>query len=193
VGESPHRPHHLALDAQRLAARGQQHERRAAAEQRVGQRGRALDHVLAVVEHHEQAPPGHGRRQRVGQGTRVVGRGRLPHAERGRHGRRRVGARREGGELHPPHAVDDGRVPRRERGNRAGHLAGEPGLPGPARTRQRDQPGAAEQLAHLCQLAPAPHEGGQGHRDVMQPGGGGVGVPDPARRGKAWSAGRQAA
>jgi len=57
--------HPLSVDAQRLAAGGQQRQVRAAAQQRIGQPGAGADHVLAVVQQHQEPPPAHRLCQRV--------------------------------------------------------------------------------------------------------------------------------
>jgi hypothetical protein len=68
VGRNAHRRHPvhvLPADAQRLPAGGQQGQVRAAPQQRVGQLGARPDHVLAVVQQHQQAPPAHRLGHRV--------------------------------------------------------------------------------------------------------------------------------
>jgi hypothetical protein len=52
-----HAPRGLARDAQRLAARGEDVERRAAPQQLVDEWPHATEHVLAVVEHDEAVEP----------------------------------------------------------------------------------------------------------------------------------------
>jgi len=64
-GQRWHPVHLLPVDAQRLAAGGQQRQVRATAQQRVGQLRAGADEVLAVVQQHQQAPPADRLHERV--------------------------------------------------------------------------------------------------------------------------------
>jgi hypothetical protein len=186
VREPGHRPHGLALHTERLAAGGEQREPRAAPQQQVGQRGRAVHDVLAVVEHEEEAARRAGGAaecggQDVGEDAGFVGAGRMADAEDRRHGGRGIGVRRERGEIDPPHAVGEGRPasrrPPRRRTRAAGCarrlrrarglLAGEARLSRPAGAGERDQPCAPQQLADLVEVTRPPDEVGEGGRHIV--------------------------
>ena len=64
--ERGHRPDGLAADPQTLAARRQEAQPRAVAQQVFGHLGGRGDHVLAVVEHDEQLPVADPRRRAAG-------------------------------------------------------------------------------------------------------------------------------
>ena len=67
--ERGHRPDGLVRDAQRLLAGGQDLQLRAGAQQPCGQRGTGRYHVLAVVQHQQQAPGLAGARASVSSGA----------------------------------------------------------------------------------------------------------------------------
>jgi hypothetical protein len=112
VRERRQRPHGLAVAAEGHAARREHGQARAGAEERVGQRGAALEHVLAVVEHEEGAPAPDG----VGDRARQRVSGGRAHAERRGDGRRDVGVGGQGRELHPPDPSRERRRPAARRG-----------------------------------------------------------------------------
>jgi hypothetical protein len=122
---------------------------------------RRADHVLAVIQHQQQLPPGQHPRQDPGRRPARL----LPHPQRRRHhGRhqRRVVHR---GQLGQPHPV---REPAR---HLFGYLAGQPGLARPARPGHRHQPVAAQQARDLAHRPGPAHEAGQrGHETVHAPG-----------------------
>ena len=104
--------------------------------------GGGVEHVLAVVEHEQQAPP----RQRLGDavGHRPAGCGVIPSTVGHRIGHgRRVADRRQ---LDEPHSV-------RELGDQlGGDLHGQAGLADAAHPDQRDQPVTSHQLGQLLHL-----------------------------------------
>ena len=108
------------------------------AHQRLGDPRRRLDHVLAVIQHDQEAPGAHGRRHPLG-GLRAGEREPEGHRNRGRH---QPGIRQRR-ELGDPDAVRVARqaLPR--------DLQSQPGLADTARPDQRHEPVDAEQLRHL--------------------------------------------
>ena len=136
----------LARDPQPLpAGRQDPHVITGLQQARAQLRGRA-DHVLAVVQHHQQLPPGQHPRHRLRRGHPRL----LPHPQRHRHHRanpRRIPHR---GQLGQPRPV---REPAR---HPPGHLAGQPGLAHPARPGHRHQPVLLQQARDLAhRLLPA--------------------------------------
>ena len=142
-------PHLLACDAERFPAGGQDAQAGAVREQFGRDRGRLGDHVLAVVQHDQRA----GAAQVVGQvatsGSSARERTSLvrPAARLVRQGAagQRVRDPVEhrtadggGGQLDDVHAV------RMVRGGVPGQFQGQPGLAGPARSGEREHPGAAQ-------------------------------------------------
>ena len=147
----------LPGDLQGLPA-GSQHPHVVGAEQQpAAQLRRRADHLLAVIQHQQQLPPGQRTRQRIGRRHR----GQLPDPQRRRHHRRylrRIPHRRQ---LRQPHSVSEpGRDPR-------GHLAGHarlPGTPGPGHRHQPALTQIADDLVHY----PGPaHETGQRSRKAV--------------------------
>jgi hypothetical protein len=57
-GQSSHRNQNFARNAQRLPARRDDSETSDLADQALSQSGRSVDHVLTVVEDHDEGPPG---------------------------------------------------------------------------------------------------------------------------------------
>ena len=112
--------------------------------------------MLAVVEDEQDLFAAkvvrHGRRQRPARFLMKVkreGQGRMDQARL-----------REGRQLDQPDAVDI------TIDQSAGGFKGEPGLSGTAGPRQRDQPGVADQRAHLANLPLAPNKTGERVRKV---------------------------
>ena len=148
LGQRRHRPHELAGDGERLAARRRHADLRARLEQGRGDRGRAVEHLLAVVETDEQPPvaelPGQRRERSLDRLDQ--------HAGGGRH---LVGHRpvlRDAGEVDPPDAVTP-----------AADLLGEgvdrqPRLAAAARADERHRPLVGEQPVQLVQLVAAADE-----------------------------------
>ena len=148
-GERRRSPGHLAPHPQGLAAGGQDDDVRAAAQQGGGEAGARVQEMLAVVQDQQQPPlgqlPGQRDLGRPGLGQR--------HVE---HRRDRLGHQlgtRQRRQLDHVDAVGIA-VDQPGRG-----LVGEPGLAGAAGAGQGEQPGAAEGLADLGELAPAADEG----------------------------------
>src|SRR5262249_4127917 len=155
-------PGHLAGDAERLAAGGQDAQAGAGAQQLVGQPSAGVEQVLAVVQHQQQQPVGQRRQQRVREELP----GHLRHPERaGRRARDEagIGQRRQ---LDQPGAVGVGGGEVGGRGQR------QSGLAAAARPGQRQQSRLAQASDDLGQRRLAADEGGQRGRQVV-PGGGG--------------------
>ncbi len=166
------RAHQLAGNSQGFAAGGEDREPRAAGQQRLGEFGRRVDHVLAVVEDQELAARGAVRDE---QGDRVV--------LRDRHlvGDQRCFAQTEGADhgtrdrLGPVERGQFGQPRLREPG---GGLLGEAGLSRTARSGQRDQSCPPHIRTDGPDLAFPPDERVQTRTDVPGPLGTG-GVPGP--------------
>ena len=129
-GQRPQPVPRLPGYPQRLPAGGQHPHIIGAEQQPAAQLRRRADHVLAVIQHQQQLPPGQRVRQRVGRRHR----GQVPDPQRRRHrGRhlRRVPHRRQ---LRQPHPVSE------PAGHLPGDLAGQPRLPGTPRPGHRHQP-----------------------------------------------------
>ena len=89
----------LALDRERLSARGEDAHPGTRAQQLVGELGAGVDEVLAVVQHDEQVPVLQGVDQRLSKGSASL----LAHPERRRHlSRHEIGVS-QGGEVDEPH------------------------------------------------------------------------------------------
>ena len=156
-GQRPEPVPGLPSHGQRLPA-GRQHPHIITRRQqpRAQLRGRA-DHVLAVIQHQQQLLPGQHPRQRlVRRHPRLLG---YPQ-RRGHHRRhlRRVLDRRQ---LRQPGPVGE---PAR---HLPGHLAGQPGLPYPARPGHRHQPALLKQRRHLAQRPAPADEARQRSREAM--------------------------
>ena len=132
----------LTGDSQTLPAGGQDPYPRSGSHDRPGQRRRGVEHMLAVVQHHQQAA-----------GTEEVDDGRCqghpltlnrPHG--GRHHLDQFVAVGRGGQLTHPRPVSE---PRRQLGR---HLEGQTGLSHPPDAGQRHQPGHPQLLGHRRQL-----------------------------------------
>ena len=150
--------HALPADAQRLPARDQQARPRAAPHQGVGQLGGRAEHMLGIVQDHQQVPVA----DRLGQGVEHGPSRLLADPQHGRHGaghQLRFGHRRQ---LDQPYPVA-GAIQHLGR-----HLQRQPGLADPARPRDRDQPRPARhQRPQLGQLRGPAHETGRLRRQVM--------------------------
>ena len=142
----------LPADAQRLPARDQQTRPRAGPHHGVGQLGGRAEHVLGVVEDHQQVAVADGVDQGVEHGPSRL----LADLEHGGHGAGHqfgFGHRRQ---LDQPHPVA-GAIQRLGR-----HLQRQPGLADPARPGDRDQPRPARhQRPQLGQLGGPAHETGR--------------------------------
>ena len=138
--ERRHRPDGLAADSQSLAARGEEPQRRAAAQQVLGDLGGRRDHVLAVVEHDQHLPV----TDQLGEPARVRKRRARPRSRRGRRPGSPTGA---SSTRQPPNS--------RSVGLGARHLQREPRLADPARPDERDEPMLGEQLHEVAQLGVA--------------------------------------
>ena len=156
-GQRPQPVPGLPGHRQRLPA-GRQHPHIITGRQQPGAqlRGRA-DHVLAVIQHQQQLLPGQHPRQRLGRRHPRL----LPYPQRRGHHRRdlrRVPHRRQ---LRQPRPV---REPAR---HLPGHLAGQPGLPHPARPGHRHQPVLLQQPRHLAHRPGPADEARQRSREAM--------------------------
>ncbi len=168
-GERRDRPERLAGDAERLAAGGEHGEPGCGGQQALGEAGRVLDQVLAVVQDQQDVPARHG------PGDPLDGPGRVSRAG-GHSGVRR---RAEGRQHGPRHAVRAGGVGEfgqpdvRGGQGRGGGGEGQPGLADAARAGQGDQPGAAQAFLNGRQVGvpadqggePAGEDGGPGVRE----------------------------
>ena len=161
---------HLSGDGQRFAAGGEDAQPRTARQESVGQIGRGVDQMLAVVQDQDRRPVG----QRIGQsfervaphcgaGFDVHG---VAHTERADDGLGQVHRVGDGGELDQPDPVW------RVRQQRGADLTGEPGLSRAARTDERDQSALADQLAKLREFGVASQEAGQLRAQVCAGAGG---------------------
>ena len=167
-------PHVLAVDAEPLAARGEDPDGRPASQQELDGAGRFADDVLGVVEHHQHVEVA-GPSQRL-RARRLLAR----QPELGHHRRRDVLAvvERASTTILTP-------APPRRRG--PGDLEGQAGLANAAGAHQRHDAGGVEQVGHLLPVDVAAHEGGRGEwrkrgavgRRAARPVGAGA---DPARR-----------
>jgi hypothetical protein len=151
-------PDDLACDRKRLAAGRQQRDLGTAREQRAGQLGGGVEHVLAVVETEQQPPGGELRRQR---GRRALHR-LDEHAERGGHLLAHAGRIGDAGQLHPPDAVAPAS------GLLGGGMRGEAGLTAAARSADRHQTLGGEQPVQLGELVTAADEARQLDRQVVR-------------------------
>jgi hypothetical protein len=156
--QGPDRVQRLAGDAQRLAAGGEHPQARAARQEQVGEVRRRGDQMLAVVEHQQQMLVADRLHDALHRGHRAAAAAReqaeLPGAEQRQDRARqveRVGDRRE---LDHPDAV--GHVFEHARAR----LDRQPGLAGPTRSRERDQPPAGQKVLDPRDVVPAPHEAG---------------------------------
>jgi len=143
-------PDPFPVNAERLAAGGQDHDLRAVRHDPVREPSGAGEHVLAVVQDQQQGP-----------GSEVLDHALLDreplsvlHPERGRHSVAHRPAVRQRRELAQPDAVGEART------QRVGRLDGEPGLADPAHAGQRHQRGVGEQPADLGQRAATADEAG---------------------------------
>ena len=136
-------PDGLAAYAQRFAARRQDPQAVARAQQRRCQLRAGVDHVLAVVEHQQHVAGGQVVAQRLGRG----GPGAAADVERAGDLGRRVRVRTTRREIHEPDPVSA------SSDLTAGELHGEPGLADAARTSQRHKPRPAEGLTDALKLA----------------------------------------
>ena len=143
--------HSLPADAQRFPARDQQARPRARPHQGVGQLGGRAEHMLGIVQDHEQVPVADRLDQGVEHGLSRL----LADLQHGRHGAGHqlgFGHRRQLGQPYPV----AGAVQHLSR-----HLQRQPGLADPARPRDRDQPRSARhQRPQLGQLRRPAHETG---------------------------------
>lgn len=153
-------PGDLASHAEGALAGGQDAQMGRGGQERLRQPRHAGGEMFAVVEHKQQPP--------VSQPTRQGFSGRSCLAfgdpQRGRNGRadqRRIGHRAE---IHPPDAVGEARLQVGQSLPRQARFAD------PARSGQRDEPVAGEQLAHMGQFRAAAHQAGW-RREYRPPGG----------------------
>ena len=142
---------------QRLPAGREQDDVRAAAQQRVGELGARVDEMLAVVQQHQQAALADRLDERGEQRPARL----AVHAEHAGDGDGDEIGIVQRGEIREPHPVP-GPVQQPGRG-----LQAEPGLARAARAGQRDQPGAAEQAAHLGELGVPADEARHLRREVV--------------------------
>jgi hypothetical protein len=143
---------------QRLPAGGQHPHIIGAEQQPAAQLRRRADHLLAVIQHQQQLPPGQRARQRIGRRHR----GQLPDPKRRRHRRRHLRRILHRRQLGQPHPVSEpaSRLP--------GYLADQPRLPGTPGTGHRHQP-VLTQLADDLVHHPSPaHETGQRGRKAVR-------------------------
>ena len=181
VGEQRHRPrdvvigiaraghrqrrqpvHRLARDPQRLpAGRQDPHVITGLQQARAQFSGRA-DHMLAVIQHHQQLPAGQHPRHRLRRRPPRL----LPHPQRHRHHRRNPRRIPHRGKLGQPRPVrEPGRHP-------PGHRAGQPGLAHPARPGHHHQPVLLQQARHLAHRPGPADETRQYSRETMHADGG---------------------
>jgi hypothetical protein len=127
--ERRNRPHVLARNRQGLATRRDDLDVRARGEKRPGERARRADHVLAVVQHHQQASAPERIRERLLDRLSAL----LGHTE---HARRRVPDRVRIGDRGQ---VDEPRTVRELRRGPPRALDRQAGLAHPARAEERHQ------------------------------------------------------
>ena len=169
-GERIERVDRLAVDTQRLAARGQHRDRRGHVDEGLdGGRG-AVDDLLAVVEHEQHRPVGEhvtqsveGRASRTG--VEPEGGGEARGDPVGRVGVAVV----DRGQVHEPHPV------REEGAHVVGDLDREPGLAAATGTDERDDPVRREPGGEVAALGVAADEPGAAPGEVHF---------DDARRGR---------
>ena len=137
----------LTRDAQPLPAGHQHTGGRAGGQYPLGELGRLVDHVLAVVQHEQRPPGAQPRRDRLRERlVRALG-----HTQRGRDrpGHEPVAYR---------HQVHERTAGRQQRDCILGHHRGQPGLAHAARTQQRHQPGLLDRGQHGSALGAAADE-----------------------------------
>ena len=127
-----HRPHLLAGDPQALPGGGQHLHRRGASQDLLHHLGGRLQHLLAIVHHHQHVPPRQRHGHTVGHAPPRPG----GHPQGGGH---RLGHRlgvTHRGQLHQPHPLPEGA------GQLGRHLEGQAGLAHPRPPRSRSPAGA---------------------------------------------------
>ena len=151
-------PDGLALDPQRLSARGQDRHVRAGPCDALDQLGGSVDHVLAVVEEQERLLHPQRREDGVDERLALLLRDGQRVGQRPHHARL-VGDRREVGQEHAVGVAGE---------QAPAELDGEAGLADAPRAQQRDDAGAVEQAGHLGLVFDAPDEGRAGLRQVAR-------------------------
>lgn len=146
--EGRHQPRHLARHTERLAARREDPQSRAAAEELVRERGRRTDHVLAIVEDQKGLPVREALEEHFGRRPP----GRFPEAERGRDRPRHERL------VHDRAELDPRELPGLVFGRQPGELDRQPRLAAAAGARQRQEPVRREELAHGADLPLPTHE-----------------------------------
>ena len=148
-------PHSLAADSERLPAGRQDADVGTGTQQGTGDRGAFVNHVLAIVEHHERIPF----RQVPAQG---VDRGRPACGLQPEHARslsRDLGCSRPGGQIDDPHAVDPAGELAASYFSRQTRLAYSSG----ARHGQKPRP--SQRLTYTVEVARPADQRGKGSRD----------------------------
>jgi hypothetical protein len=148
----------LPVDPQRFAAGQQQVDGARVGRERLHQRRHLVGDVFAVVQHHQLVADGQHLYDPIGDRARTSCR--QPQCCRER---RLDVARPPVPELHEQHAVV---VPVPYAG---GHVDGEPRLPHPARSAQRDDPAAREQVGGCGEVALASDERADRQRWTRRP------------------------
>jgi hypothetical protein len=138
----------LAGDAQRLAARGEDRQRRRRLQQLPGELGAGVHEMLAVVEDQQHAPAPRVSHQRLDHGTP----GFLFHSQHRSDRLRDARGLREGRELDQPHAVGE------ERQHLAAHFQRKARLAGAADAGEGGEARGAERRREVRDLAFAPDE-----------------------------------
>ncbi len=147
--------------------------------QQLGDDGRRADHLLEVVEHEEHLPDADVLGQQLERGPA----GRVRHAEDAADRGRDQGGLADRLEGHEPDAV---REPVRHRG---GQLEREPGLARSARSGQRQQPGAIQEIARPRPARPPDRRtrsAGSAGCSAGRRASGSAGSRRGARRGSSW-------
>ncbi len=168
LGQGRHREQHLADDAQRLAAGGQDPQQRTPGEQQVGQARDSVEKMLAVVQHDDGRSVGESLDQPADRVATdpfggLVQQVRLAQTERAQDGLRHVGRFGDGGQLDEPHPV--GNVVH-DSGQR---FAGKAGLTGAARPDECDQPARLERRRDARHLVVTADEARQLRAQVRAP------------------------
>ena len=131
----------FARHAERLAARGEDAETRAALEQRFDERGAGVHQVLAAVQDDERRPLAQMVHHRFHGGPSAL----FAKAERGGDHLADECGVGEAGQVHPARALKSRRGAR-------GHLGREPGLAAAADSRERQEADGAQQVTHRRDL-----------------------------------------
>jgi hypothetical protein len=148
-GQRQHGDHPFTRKVEALPARHQQHRVGAGPEYGAGEDRRRVEHVLAVVEHHEHAI---ATAQPLEDHLFERDLRTLAHPEGGGDG----GENELGGDRHH---VDESAPAGEEVGGLGDRFGGQPGFPHPAGADQRDEPAGRQGLGQVSQLGGPADEG----------------------------------